>query len=329
MIGATALHTRAPCDECGDVPATREDENGIVLCDGCVEAPPSDPLGKILYGMGVVGRPLCSDKPVCTWCSSFADGIASSGGIATAALPSVPSVAVAVATNSELPRGGSPVTVGVRLEPASAVTPISVSETNEGGSHEAHQLVTHSRRRPESGMNFGSETTEESAHDVEVRIGAAGKGPSLSLPERGRAAATDTADQIFSSGDEPGIQQPRSIEQGRARDRAICPAVSGNSSCGSSARGASATAHGKGSIPCAIGSGQFDSVTLLKPDAPGPQDSIFSCAHPGPCCGNLDAIVSDLEAGWDRERRNSTTFRVVAASESAANSISESSKASI
>ena len=30
---------------------------------------------------------------------------------------------------------------------------------------------------------------------------------------------------FFQSGDGPGIQQPRSIEQGRARDRAMCPAV--------------------------------------------------------------------------------------------------------
>jgi hypothetical protein len=36
----------------------------------------------------------------------------------------------------------------------------------------------------------------------------------------------------FSSGDSPSILQPGSIRQGRARERVICSAVTGNSSCG-------------------------------------------------------------------------------------------------
>src|SRR4051794_6447907 len=61
--------------------------------------------------------------------SSFADGKASSGDVATADA-SAPGPSAVVTNISQLPRGGSPVTVGVRLEPASAVTPIATGNSN-------------------------------------------------------------------------------------------------------------------------------------------------------------------------------------------------------
>ena len=75
------------------------------------------------------------------------------------------------------------------------------------------------------------------AHDLEVRIGAAGKGPRLNSsvqaePSRGGCSA----DSIQSSGVGPDNHQPGSMTRGgriatpapsgRARDRAICPADS-------------------------------------------------------------------------------------------------------
>lgn len=65
-----------------------------------------------------------------------------------------------------------------------------------------------------------------------------------------------------------------------------------SSSCGDSARGASATAHGRGSNPCAIGSGPFNSATLPKPDAPGPQDSTPVLSSPAATTGPATSDVS-------------------------------------
>jgi hypothetical protein len=136
--------------------------------------------------------------------------------------------------------------------------------------------------------------------------------------------AQDRPDANFSSGDGPGIQQPRSIEQGRARDRAICPAVSGNSSCGGVESGHAQFGDRADRGAASKGLKAIWASPTGAGVASGPQDSIFSCADPGPCCGDLDAIVSDLEAGWAASAENSTTFRVVAASDSAANSKSVS-----
>ncbi len=79
------------------------------------------------------------------------------------------------------------------------------------------------------------------AHDLEVRIGAAGKGPRVKMrAKQARPSRSGcSADLIQSSGVGPGNHQPRSITwggrnatpapSGRARDRAICPAGSRNS----------------------------------------------------------------------------------------------------
>jgi hypothetical protein len=98
MNGATALHTRAPCDECGNVPATREGVGGAIFCNTC-DGANDDALGALLRGI-LAGRPpcsLCNTKParlrvngklVCSECSSFA--VATPGENVTAAAESTP-----------------------------------------------------------------------------------------------------------------------------------------------------------------------------------------------------------------------------------------------
>jgi ribosomal protein L37AE/L43A len=296
MNGATALHTRAPCDECGDVPATREVDGGIIVCERCNAAPPAndDVLGSIF-------RPI----PLCSSCSNPAFVRVDLAIILCAEcwLKVVSHLENDSSFAAATP--GENVTAAVKPTPgpSAAVTNISrecasrSSATDKEGKNEAapFHLVNIDRRRPEPETNLGFENAEESAHDLEVRIGAAGKGPRLSSPERGRAAATDTADTNFSSGDGLGTQQPGSITwggrnatpapSGRARDRAICPAVSGNSSCGSF-----------GSLPDTLrGVVQLRAAPL---DMPGPQDSIPEPAKAGETStvGARPAVFPDLRA---------------------------------
>lgn len=356
MIGATSLHTRAACDNCGEMPATREGPGGTVLCDGCGAVKPANDDAQGSF----CARPLCSrcSEPAflrvdetnafCAECwlkieahlendSSFA-ATTPLGDNVTAAVKPTPGPSAAVTPPSKEPdvlallfcapfRGSSDIT--------------------KGDEHEAHQrhFVNIDRRRPEPEMNFCFDNAKESTHDVEVRIGAAGKGPRLSSPERGRAAASDTADQISSSGDGLGTQQPGSITwsgsdatpapSGRARNRAICPTVSWNSSSGAPCD----------ALPCRDGGVSVtstrspdetnsDSASASPPstaDASSKlatlrQDAVFSSTDPGMCGFDLetDALVSGLEVGWALERRNSSTLRVVAASDSAENSKSNS-----
>jgi hypothetical protein len=80
-------------------------------------------------------------------------------------------------------------------------------------------------------------------HDLEVRIGAAGKGPRIIMrAQQARSTCGDrSAGLIQSSGDGLGIHLPGSMTRGfaaerqpasgRARDRAICPAVTRSSFC--------------------------------------------------------------------------------------------------
>jgi ribosomal protein L37AE/L43A len=119
MNGATALHTRAPCDECGEMPATREGEGGIIICDRCGAASPHvndsvahapDPLGALLGGM-LACRPMClrcKTKPAllrlasgvfCSECSSFA-AVPFGENVTVAGFPSSPSAPAAVTINS-------------------------------------------------------------------------------------------------------------------------------------------------------------------------------------------------------------------------------------
>jgi hypothetical protein len=152
MNGATALHTRAACDNCGEMPATREGPGGTVLCDGCGAAKPAnDDTQAASCALPLCAR--CQETPaffrlkdgdLCSACFAISISVASApqGANVTAAAskalapasaavvtpPSKPREALAwllapLRRSSDLPQGGSPVTVG-RLVPAPAVTPI-------------------------------------------------------------------------------------------------------------------------------------------------------------------------------------------------------------
>jgi hypothetical protein len=296
---ATRHHTRASCDECGGTPAPRETAAGV-FCETCESDTPraanDDAQG------ASCDRPLCKrcsepaflrfkEGDLCSECfaktksdSSFA--AATSGENVTAASKPAPAPAAVVTNISQLPRGGSPVTVGVRMEPAPAVTPNSIS-------------------RPSCARGIARDQANagESAHDLEVRIGAAGKGPRLSSPERGRAAASDTADQISSSGDGLGNQEPRSITwggsaatpapSGRARDRAICPAVSGNSSCGGVEN--SATSDNVKRQERVAGLETRSATIKRRGSATGPQDSNpLSASAPPPATADASSKLATL-----------------------------------
>jgi hypothetical protein len=158
MNSATALHTRAPCDECGEMPATREGPGGSIVCDGCGAAKPAndDALGALL-GAIIRARPLCSIcqiRPallrtsagtVCSECSSFpAPSSSSAGEYVTVAEKSPPDQAAAVTTNS---RNGasisSDITKGDRHET------LARSQLSEPfGAAAAHGVVVPGSREP-------------------------------------------------------------------------------------------------------------------------------------------------------------------------------------
>jgi ribosomal protein L37AE/L43A len=267
MIGATALHTRAPCDECGDVPATREDDGGIIVCARCDTTPAAndDVLGALLGGM-LRATPLCSrcSQPaflrvdgtiiLCAECwlaveahlendSSFAVAPISGENVTAAGSSPLPTAPAAVTLIPQPAKAGGASTVGAR--PAvlpdlrAPVEPAAV----EVGCGQA----------PES--NSSSCGDVESGH-VRYRVDAQkpmGVSPILRGPQNGPDCAV--------AGVAPGPQD-------------------------------SITALPQGGSPVTVG-------RLVPAPAVTP---IFSCADPSSCCGDLDAIVSDLEAGWDRDR---------------------------
>jgi hypothetical protein len=167
------------------------------------------------------------------------------------------------------------------------------------------------------------------------------------------SATLASAPSEFSSGDGLGIQQPGSITwggreptpapSGRARDRAKCPAVTGNSSCGGVE-----SRHATDSVVLdPVRFGEVAGETTGQPEvASGPQDSIPNAvrspnlpltgpetsaarsekeasslslsSHPGPRGLDFEAEVSALDAQWLRagislasvafRLKNSTSF---------------------
>jgi hypothetical protein len=125
MIGATALHTRAKCDECAR-PATREGVGGIVLCDGCAIGLPrpanDDLIAAALNSLRICTR--CQIRPamlrvdetraLCSECwrqldaklsdfSNFSFAVATRGDKVTAAVKPAPGPSAAVTAFSKQP----------------------------------------------------------------------------------------------------------------------------------------------------------------------------------------------------------------------------------
>lgn len=349
MIGATALHTRAACDNCGEMPATREGPGATVLCDGCGAVRPANDDAQGAF----CARPLCTrcNEPaflrlkygdLCSACFAISNSVASTPQDAkvTAAAPSaLPQVAAAVTSPSKEPdalallfcrplRRSSGITKGDRPGTETSAPRQTTLESIEGLE-----------------LNFASATSED------------GNAQRHGITESGEFVVTSgRSESLHSSNAEPACNRGRvrdSVAVGR--DRQL------NSACGGaesrSAWGGFARSLHTGDVEAGIASGPQDSISdgavsgTLPSGEPEPSVTL-ACApsesalpQGGPPVTaaaeilrapvsdffdlEIDALVSGLEVGWALERRNSTTLRVVAASDSASNDISKSSIASI
>lgn len=147
MSAATALHTRAPCDECGEMPATREGIGGAIFCNTC-DGTNDDVLGALL-GAIIAAPPLCTRcraRPaflridatliLCAGCLSESDvrlldsiNLNTSPPQDVATTGPLPTAASVVATISGIGDGKR------RLGPSLA-TGMSRDQANAGGEHE-------------------------------------------------------------------------------------------------------------------------------------------------------------------------------------------------
>jgi hypothetical protein len=233
MIGATALHTRAACDNCGEMPATREGPGGTVLCDGCGTVKPANDDAQGAF----CARPICArclepafvrlkDGDLCSACFTISNSVASppqNAKVTVAAPSALPQVTAAVTTFSKPPealallfcapfRRSSDITNGDRPGTEAPALFDSLEILDLASVLSGTPGACSSEREDVGASNSKSRACEGDGSNAD-------------------GSKTSDGSARYSSGDGLGIQQPGSNEQGRARDRAKCPAVSGNSSC--------------------------------------------------------------------------------------------------
>jgi ribosomal protein L37AE/L43A len=275
-MSVAALHTRAICDECRDIPATREVEGGIIVCERCDTTPAAndDALGALLGGM-LRATPLCSrcsnpaflrvDETIvlCPDCWLRVD----------AHLENDSSFAVAAFS-------GENVTVAVKPtpDPSATVTPLSrdcasrSSETTKGDRPGTEEPALETLQRLEP------------AGDLESTLGGA------CGSERDGFGATNSNSNSCGSTTRPCTPGIRLETIGTRAGNPLTEQ-------GDSSPQDSTPALPQGGSPVTVAAHVRGLAATVTP--------IFDL--------ETDALVSGLEAGWILDRRNSSTSRVVAA----------------